>query len=151
LKIVAFHDLPFTMLTPALTAHERRGHMPRTPVQPAAQFDLPGQSPGQPRQIREHRLRDVFGPMRVAIDQPHGRRINKINVARHQFAKRFFRAVGGVIRQQCPLICHLSTVKRRPEPNPTKYLSLFQSAGNPGDCARCAIIASPYYKRNHRV
>jgi hypothetical protein len=29
--------------------------MPRTPVQPAAQFDLPGQSPGQPRQIREHR------------------------------------------------------------------------------------------------
>ena len=122
LQIVHFSGLPFTILTAAFVSHERGGDVPCAPMQPAAQHDVLGNLPGQPRQIREHRLRDIFGPVGVAVDQPHGRRINEVNVTRHQFAKRLLRAVGGVLRKQCPVIRHLSPVKRHPAANPTKNL-----------------------------
>ena len=87
------------MLTSALISHERSGNVPRAPMQPASKHDVLGKHPRQPRQIREYRLRDVLGPMGVAVDQPHGRRVDEVNVARNQFAKSLLRAIGDVIRK----------------------------------------------------
>ena len=83
-------------------------------MQPAAEFHILGQRPRDAGQVYKDGLRHVFGPMRVAANQPERGRINQIHVAGHEFAKGGVRSGSGVFGERVLVVRHVqSPVKRR--------------------------------------
>ena len=71
-------------------------------------------------EIGEHALRDVLGQVRVAVELPQRHRIDKVQVAGHQFTERRFVALFGEPAQQFGVFSHVhSTHSTRPTGNPT--------------------------------
>jgi hypothetical protein len=112
---IHFNSVLFAQLAAALRTQGFTGDKTRVPVQPAAQHHIWRERPGQPRQVKEHGLSDVFGQMRVTIDQPQRGRIDQVNVALHQFAECLFGPVLDVLVQQLLRFQHFSLLKTHRE------------------------------------
>src|ERR1043166_2162482 len=96
---LSVHSLPFSIETTAFRSHDFGRNETRVLMQPAAQHDVFRKAAGFLRQIREHYLRYVLRPMRVAARQTERGRIDQIDVAKHQFPECGFRSVPGELRE----------------------------------------------------
>src|SRR2546423_6047985 len=90
-------------------------------VKPPAQHNAPREGGRFAGQIGKHRLRDVLGEVRVAIELAKGHRINEPEMPRNQLTKGFFVPVFCKSTQQLFVVRHFySPLGTRRNSNPTK-------------------------------
>ena len=98
-QIIHNGSLLFARAAAHIGANGLSGDIPRRAMQPTRQHSPVRKLPRLARQRHEHPLGHVLRQVRIT-HHPHGGGIDQVNVPAHQFGKRRFRPVLGVVPQK---------------------------------------------------
>src|SRR5438132_530160 len=84
------------------------------PVQPGAEHDFWRKAWRQSREVHKYDLGNVFGQVRVAVNQPNRRGIDKFKVTIDEFTEGGLRTISNVISEQLLTLGHVNFPFNRP-------------------------------------